>query len=130
VAHPDRTVSLECDGDLMEGTWDEERLAQVLTNLIENGLRHGTPGGSPRVRVHAGTKGLTVEVSNPGEISADVRPQLFEPFRRGNNQGTHEGLGLGLFIVRQIVLAHGGTIGVSSSAAEGTTFRLELPRGH
>jgi two-component system sensor histidine kinase/response regulator len=127
VAHPERALDLVCDGESMTGSWDEARLAQVLTNLIENALRHGTPGATVQVHVHCGDDTLTVEVHNPGEIPPSVQPQLFEPFRRGTG-GSHEGLGLGLFIVRQILLAHGATIRVSSSGEEGTTFVFELPR--
>jgi signal transduction histidine kinase len=68
-----------------------------------------------------------LEVHNGGAIAPSVREHLFDPFRRGT-QPARDALGLGLYIVRQIVLAHGGMIEVRSSEGDGTTFRLQLPR--
>ncbi len=70
---------------------------------------------------------MTLTVHNGGEpISEASLPTLFEPFKRG--ESSVQGLGLGLYIVGEIVRAHGGTVGVTSSAAEGTTFTVRLPR--
>jgi signal transduction histidine kinase len=72
---------------------------------------------------------LTLEVHNAGVIPPDVLPVLFDAFRSTNRkQERSSGLGLGLFITQQIVLAHGGTIAVTSAAAEGTRFVVRLPR--
>ena len=74
---------------------------------------------------------LVLEVRNEGDpIAPDVFPHLFEPFRRGHRDGSgvRESLGLGLFIVKQIVEAHGGQISVTSTPEEGTTFTVRLPR--
>jgi signal transduction histidine kinase len=71
---------------------------------------------------------VVVFVHNDGIVSPEVMPVLFEPFRGTARQQTTRGLGLGLFITRQIVTAHGGAIDVMSTQDEGTTFRVRLPR--
>jgi signal transduction histidine kinase len=73
---------------------------------------------------------LTLIVRNAGAIDADLMPHIFDPFRRGHAPSDRpKGLGLGLYIVQQIVKGHDGTIAVDSSPAEGTCFRVSLPRG-
>jgi two-component system, sensor histidine kinase and response regulator len=126
VAHPGRPLLVEAGGGSSEGHWDEARLAQVLTNLIGNALRHGDPERPVRVRWQGTDDALVLEVHNGGAIPSSVRDHLFDPFRRGSR--ARDSLGLGLYIVRQIVLAHEGTIDVASSESEGTTFRVRLPR--
>jgi len=128
LAYRERTVTFECDEGAAVGFWDEARLAQVLTNLVGNALRYGTRDEGVEVRVRCASSTLVVEVHNGGEIPADVRAQLFDPFRRGSQARGHDGLGLGLFIARQIVVAHHGSIDVSSSREAGTTFRVHLPK--
>ncbi len=111
------------------GSWDPDRMTQVLANLLGNALRHGEPGGPVRIELDGREPGaLVLTIVNRGEIAAEVLPCLFEPFRRGRERsGKAEGLGLGLFIVQQIVLAHGGSI--SAECEEGVTrFRVGLPR--
>jgi signal transduction histidine kinase len=127
LTHPERSVVIEDDVGPTEGYWDEQRLARMLANLIGNALRHGTPREPVRVRLIGGGPAAVIEVHNGGAIAASVREHLFDPFRRGT-QPARDALGLGLYIVRQIVLAHGGTIDVRSSEADGTTFRVQLPR--
>jgi two-component system, sensor histidine kinase and response regulator len=126
VAHPGRRLMVEAGGGSSEGHWDEARLAQVLTNLIGNALRHGLPEQPVRVRWQGAAEALVLEVHNGGAIPPSVREHLFDPFRRGTR--ARDSLGLGLYIVRQIVLAHGGAIDVASTDSEGTTFRVRLPR--
>ena len=102
-----RSFELVAHGDT-RGRWDPDRLGQVLSNLVGNALRHGQPEGPIRIELDGtATDRLAVSVSNPGQIPDDVLPCLFEPFRRGMSRASKsEGLGLGLFIVQQIVFAH------------------------
>jgi two-component system sensor histidine kinase/response regulator len=126
VAHPGRRLIVEAEGGSSDGQWDEARLAQVLANLIGNALRHGDAEQPVRVRWRGAADALVLEVHNGGAIPSSVREHLFDPFRRGTR--ARDSLGLGLYIVRQIVLAHGGAIDVASTESEGTTFRVRLPR--
>jgi signal transduction histidine kinase len=117
------------------GTWDEMHLRRVLTNLLVNATKYGEREGCVSISLD-GTDPETVGVvvHSFGEpIAAALLPVLFDPLTRGpvaieasDSPGT--GLGLGLFVVRELVAAHGGTIGVTSTAEEGTSFRIRLPR--
>ena len=111
-------------GDL-NGEWDPNRLAQAISNLVRNAITHGE--GGVRVRLQGAGEASRCTSTTGGEpIPADRLPFIFQPFERGSNEG--RGLGLGLYIVRAIASAHGGTVEATSSQAEGTTFRLCLPR--
>lgn len=126
----------------LEGDWDSGRLQQVMSNLLGNAIRHGKAGGVVVLTLDgSSTEWVTIAVHNEGVIPADVRHAMFEPFAgsstralQGNDSErrdlimTREGLGLGLYIVDQIVCAHGGKIEVQSSEDAGTTFRISLPR--
>ncbi|WP_395824241.1 PAS domain-containing protein [Archangium minus] len=131
LAHPDRHIAFHASGE-GQGEWDGDRLAQVVTNLVGNALQH-SPEGSP-VRVSTRSEGahvlLEVHNENAGRaIPPELQSHLFEPYRRGPQAGaSHGSLGLGLFITRQIVLAHGGDLHVYSTPEEGTTFTVRLPR--
>jgi PAS domain S-box-containing protein len=130
VAHPARELRLEARGDL-QGEWDQDRLAQLLGNLLRNALDY-SPEDTP-VTLNLQDEGahLRIEVGNRGEpIPAELLPVLFEPFRRGELRGHRRssGLGLGLYIVQQIALAHGGTSQARSTREEGTVFTVRLPR--
>jgi len=134
AAFPNRCIIYEEEGAL-QGMWDAERLAQVLCNLVANALEHGGAEVPVFVRSRAHEELLTIEVYNPGPpISPALLPTLFEPFRRAvspiqaKGQRRRSGLGLGLFIVKEIIEAHGGRVSVRSSADEGTTFTVLLPR--
>ncbi len=119
-----RQVNLETEGDLW-GDWDADRIAQVISNLVGNALQHSE--GDITVTLRGDEEFVRLETRNGGApIPAEVLPYVFEPGRRGNARSG--GLGLGLFIVRQIVLAHGGTIEVRSNEVEGTTFTAQFPR--
>ena len=111
------------------GNWDPERLAQAIGNLVGNALQHGDPVRPITVRVGVREGRAELSVHNHGPpIPAEVLPGLFEPFQRGLRPGALDGsIGLGLYIVRQVALGHGGEIKVLSTAEGGTTFVLELP---
>jgi sigma-B regulation protein RsbU (phosphoserine phosphatase) len=115
-----------------EGTaiGDADRLAQVVTNLASNALTYGTPGQAVVITSAITSHDMTILVHNVGApIPPDLLPHLFEPLRRGDHQ-VRLGLrsvGLGLYIVQQIVNAHGGHITVRSTEAEGTTFTVNMP---
>ncbi len=120
----ERAIVLDAPEQLL-GRWDSDRLAQVIDNLVSNALKYGEGG----VWVTVGELGddAVVSVHNWGPpIPSDVVPALFDPFRRVGRRG--EGVGLGLYIVDQIVRAHGGRIAVESNDDSGTTFTVYLPR--
>jgi signal transduction histidine kinase len=132
--HPEREVRLELAGDL-NVVWDRVRINQALSNLVANATQHGAPDQPVWVSVHGGDD-ITLTIQNMG---APMEPShlrtLFDPAKRvavrsaserGGDDGDH--LGLGLYITRDIIGAHGGTITVNSTLAEGTTFKLTLPR--
>jgi len=114
---------------------DAPRLRQALSNLLANAVQHGDRD-APITLVAAGEADVVVvTVGNQGEpISADAHMAIFEPLVRAPSAAAEAqdrsktSLGLGLFIVREIVLGHGGTIEVQSSAETGTVFTLRLPR--
>jgi two-component system, NtrC family, sensor histidine kinase KinB len=115
--------------DLPEVSGDTKRLQHVLSNLVSNALRFTPPGGSVTVRAEAEgeTVRFTVEDTGAG-IPPEHQSRVFEPFYRVPGQAKPSGVGLGLAIVREIVAAHGGSVGVSSAAGTGSTFWFTLPR--
>jgi signal transduction histidine kinase len=128
AAEPDRTIGLDLRGDL-RGPWDPGRLKQVVSNLVTNALHHGDPRKPVQITVERLGTEVTLKVKNAGPpIPVELRPVLFEAFTRRPSDTSPCGLGLGLYIVRQIAVAHGGTIDVESSAEAGTTFTVVLPR--
>jgi signal transduction histidine kinase len=111
-------------GDTVKGHPD--RLNQVLTNLLDNALRAAGPGGTVRVRTGPARQGVEVTVQDDGPgIAPEVLPRIFDPFFTTRDVG--QGTGLGLHLSRQIVEAHGGTLGVDSRPGHGATFTLWLP---
>jgi signal transduction histidine kinase len=120
---------IEHDGDVT-GSWDADRLLQVFSNLLANALQHGTLEHGVSIRVD-GTERECVQISvhNMGAIPASLLPRVFEPLTGGERRRDRSrGLGLGLYISREIVNAHRGTIAVQSSDVAGTTFVVTLPR--
>jgi signal transduction histidine kinase len=111
------------------GSWDDDRVAEVFSNLIGNAVQHGG-GTEVRITLKAAADVVSVEIHNGGPaIPAGLMPKLFDPYRRGGqSKGGPEGVGRGLVISREIVRAHGGTIAVESDAVAGTTFTVRLPR--
>lgn len=129
LAHPEWRIESTSAGDL-SGTWDADRLLQVISNLVGNAGQHGIAGGPISVRVD-GTDAEYVrfEVHNGGAIPESLLPELFDPFRAPRHgRGRSGGLGLGLFIVRELVHAHGGVVEVTSSGEGGTTFSVQVRR--
>ena len=113
------------------GEWDGDRLAQVVTNLVTNALAYSPAGTPVRVETRGEDGTVLLRVHNTGKpIPPELLPRLFEPMTRGRAGGdaASRSIGLGLFIVANIVHAHGGTIEVRSEASEGTTFTVRLPR--
>jgi signal transduction histidine kinase len=127
AAHPDAVLRLEAKGDL-RGQWDPDRLAQVVSNLVGNAIQHGR--GTPvTLTAHDQGDSVTLTVHNGGTpIPPEVLPLVFEPLARGPADDASQGIGLGLFIARAIVAAHGGRIDVGSSSSAGTTFTVDLPK--
>lgn len=131
VAEEQRRVhpAKELQVSLVDGAiahFDADRLAQVFSNLIGNALQHGSSEVPVTVTVHALPDSTQIVVANGGALDAVVRERLFDPFRAGADGHGSEGLGLGLFIAQQIVLAHGGSIAVETGA-DTTAFRITLP---
>jgi PAS domain S-box-containing protein len=131
ATEPGRAIEIEVDGDA-HGNWDPARLGQVVSNLVGNALVHGAPGEPVRLSIEVIGNDVWLSVHNAGAaIAPDERAALFEPFHRGaavHGGAQGRGLGLGLYIVRQIVLAHDGAITVDSTPDDGTTFTVRLPR--
>ncbi|WP_244224360.1 hybrid sensor histidine kinase/response regulator [Corallococcus sicarius] len=130
AAQPDRTVLCEFTRESLPGTWDLDRLAQALANLLDNALKYSPTDTPVRIRTsEQGADTVHVEVHNSGApIPTHLRDTLFQPFRRGVDTDRRESLGLGLYIAHSIVQAHGGTLRVESTHESGTTFFLCLPR--
>jgi signal transduction histidine kinase len=129
LVHPQWQIQYTTTGDPV-GRSDPERLLQAVSNLLSNAGQHGK-GGEPIAITLDGSAAdeLVVSVHNGGAVPPALLPHIFDPFRTTRHRGGQSsGLGLGLFIVREIVRAHRGAIDVSSSEAEGTTVSLRLPR--
>lgn len=123
-------VRLEPVGDT-QGWWDGDRLTQAGSNLVSNALRHGDPG-EVVVRIEGDDPGhVTLSVRNRGTIPDSLLPVIWEPFQQGVLRERRSGLGLGLFITREIATAHAGSVQIESQPATGsTTFFMRLPRGN
>ncbi|PTL76388.1 PAS domain S-box protein [Vitiosangium sp. GDMCC 1.1324] len=129
-AHPGRMIRLECEGE-GTGALDADRIAQVLTNLLNNALHYGTPDIPVTLRSTGRASTLQLSVHNLGApIPPEDLESLFEPMRRGaaTTDSAQRSIGLGLFIVEHLVRAHGGTVQVHSTREEGTTFTVRVPR--
>lgn len=118
-------------GDLV-GEWDSDRLAQVISNLVGNALHHGAIERPVLVEIEGEDSDVSFSVHNDGiPITATLQRVLFDPFRRGERQSNSQktaGVGLGLFISKEIIEKHGGRIDVTSTADKGTTFSFSIPR--
>jgi sigma-B regulation protein RsbU (phosphoserine phosphatase) len=131
TAHPTREIHVRCP-KTASGSWDRDRLEQVFSNLIGNAVHHGDRERPITIDVREEGPDLVVAVHNEGPpIPETVQADIFSPFRRGERDSKTAdtaGLGLGLFISRELIIAHGGDIDVRSTSTEGTTFQVRLPR--
>jgi signal transduction histidine kinase/FixJ family two-component response regulator len=129
LAHPDRIIELQGPEEV-RGEWDPDRLAQLVQNLLRNAIDY-SPADTP-IRIDVRDRGSTVEifVHNFGPpIPPELMPEIFDPFHQGDPHGRpSKGLGLGLFIAKEIAESHGGSIRVESDQDRGTTFTVSLPR--
>lgn len=123
---PHCEIEMKSDTHL-EGSWDGPRLEQVLTNLLANAVRHGNGSVVEVTVARCSPEDAAISVHNAGVIKPEARASLFEAFQQRPDRDKREGLGLGLYIVDQIVHAHGGKVSVESSAQGGTTFQVTLP---
>jgi PAS domain S-box-containing protein len=130
VLHPDRPATIDSEGDT-DGTWDGDRIAQVIGNLLSNAYQHSPDSAAIQLRTRGTPTEVAIEVYNQGPpIPAAEIARFFQPFERGDSVlSADRSVGLGLFISRQIVEGHGGTISVESGG-DGTVFRVCLPRSH
>ncbi len=121
-------VRAGASGPLPQVRGDPERLRQVLANLIDNAVKYSDAGDDVDVRASSANGLVRVEVRDRGPgIPREQQRLIFEKFGRAKGRGAKPGTGLGLFIARSIVEAHGGTLEVRSTPGEGATFVLELP---
>ena len=128
-AYPGRRLELKVAGDT-RGRWDGLRLQQLLRNLVSNAITYGAPDAPVRVVLTGEEADVRFEVTNSGPaIERSALDQIFDPLKRGHAQpdSYNTGLGLGLYIVREIARAHGGEVDVRSDKAE-TVFAVRLPR--
>jgi signal transduction histidine kinase len=128
AANPECNITIDPRGSTV-GLWDHDRLLQVFSNLVGNAISHGAPSCKVTLEADGTDPSMVVAtVHNFGCVPDDILPVMFEPFRGTNKRHKTSGLGLGLFITRQIVLAHGGTVDVTSNDLQGTKVRVKLPR--
>lgn len=135
VSAPERSLQFEAHGDT-RGSWDPDRVSQVLGNLVANALQHGQENRPVCVSVRGEAREVVLAVHNIGEpIAAELMPRLFDPFKSMPTTAPPQdvarkkrSLGLGLYIVSQIVGAHGGRVEVRSTREQGTTFTVYWPR--
>jgi signal transduction histidine kinase len=131
AAFPEREIVLRTEGDA-SGSWDGDRLAQIAHNLVTNALKYGCRSTPVLVTIRGNDeRDVLLEVHNEGApIPPALVPELFKPLSRGAAETgrTSGSIGLGLFIVDQLVRAHEGTIAVRSTESDGTTFTVRLPR--
>ncbi|WP_437205870.1 ATP-binding protein [Planctomicrobium sp. SH664] len=131
ATHPERKIELSATGESL-GCWDGPRLQQLLRNLVSNAIRYGSADKPIRVTISGDEAAASLVVSNHGStIDAAMSEQIFNPLRRGtsgvDSQTDDRGLGLGLYIVREIARSHGGDVEVHSAGGV-TTFTVQLPR--
>ena len=115
------------------GEWDKARIGQVFSNLLNNAIQYGFRESPVRVKIKGEPKAVTLTVGNDGvPIPPEKIDTIFDPLTRvlpdEHAPPSTKNLGLGLYITKEVVVAHGGTIDVTSSETDGTTFTARLPR--
>lgn len=131
TSHPDRTFNLKISGNT-EGEWDKPRIGQIFSNLLGNAIQYGFTDSPINITVTGREREVILSVNNEGTpIPPAYIKRIFESLIRAedskNPMASHN-LGLGLYIIQEIVEAHKGTIRVTSSEKEGTEFTVRLPR--
>ena len=128
VAHPGATIEVSASGDL-GGEWDAARLEQVISNVVSNAVDHGTDDEPVRVTLRGDGDAVEIAVENRGEMPHEVLEHAFEAFCRGPEHTGKKasGLGLGLFIAREIVRRHGGEVWARSDCGS-TRIVMRVPR--
>jgi two-component system sensor histidine kinase ResE len=124
-------LSLGIEDEMAPVSFDPDRIEQVLTNLIDNAIRHTPIGGTVQLNVASEEKGFIVEVTDSGSgISEEDLPFVFERFYKADKARTRSraGTGLGLAIAKNIIEAHRGYLSVQSKIGQGTTFTFMIPR--
>jgi len=125
--HPACIMTFQAAGEL-RGQWDGARIAQALSNLLGNAVQHGAPNRPIAVTLRGEADRVVLSVHNEGRAIPKRHLQdIFDPFRQLDPGRAKSNVGLGLYIVQAIAVAHGGTVDVESSDA-GTTFTIRLPR--
>lgn len=143
TSHPEQLIDLTMPSHL-DAIFDEGRMAQVLSNLIGNAIQYGSLETPVRVSMRASGADVIIDVNNQGTpVAPEKLAAVFDPMVRiaagahaadgdsavsSSNYIERTSLGIGLYISRQIVQAHGGTISLVSTQAEGTTFTVTMPR--
>ncbi|MBV9282837.1 MAG: HAMP domain-containing protein [Chloroflexi bacterium] len=129
VVAPRHKIELALDRGVFEGTWDHDRLEQVLNNLVSNAIKYSPEGGTVTIGTRHEGDTLVVRVRDEGiGIAEEDQAQLFQRFYRAGREGQEvKGLGLGLYVTRRIIEAHGGTISVRSKPGQGSEFSFTLP---
>jgi signal transduction histidine kinase len=133
--HPDRKIDLTIEGNAT-GAWDEARMAQAFSNLISNAIQHGRPDSAIKVSLRGYLDEVVYEVRNEAEVIPPAKLRtLFDPVKRFAIRPPSErvasgtqNLGLGLYVVKQIIAAHEGEVSVNSSEDDGVVFSARLPR--
>lgn len=131
--HPSRKFTLDILGDTV-GEWDKSRMGQVFSNLMGNAHQYGFKNSSIAIIIDGREKELVITIHNDGiHIPPDKLGRIFDSMVRAGGDNDFQGgvttnLGLGLFITREVIVAHGGRLSVASSEKEGTTFTARMPR--
>jgi PAS domain S-box-containing protein len=121
-------IKLHADAPV-RGEWDPIRIEQVVTNLVSNAIKYGAGKPVDVLVAPCAVGGARLEIADRGMgIDRDMLTKIFDPFQRAVSGKHIQGLGLGLFVVKSIVEAHGGTVHVESQRGAGSTFVVELPR--